>query len=858
MKQQDRTGILSGVLLFGTSFAALALLALHPHPEEILQLSRSADAYLPDSFRLFVNYKPVSRIGVIARASGFALIHLLLVLWKRRLEKRSFRSVFRELAPFPAVFLPLALLPLFPSLSPLVGRILLVIAAGLYGVLLADSFRLHVRALLEFLLARKEKILLSLLLSFLLYQILLPLVLTTDYPGYVLGNGLDSSLKKSLRRGGVLLFLLPLLLYLAKEGALFRKGSLPERMGGWIDSLLETTGRILAKSASPLMAGSEALKKGIRSLLFGEGSLLLTVRLTLLALSAGTALYLYQDPLFPYRYDLLAPALFALPLLLLASLGGKLLPAPGTGEGEGKKTALLALAGVVLMALLSLYYFSHLARERLHAFLPAMYDLSFQHQALWNMAYNGAPWLSLGESGGLHDRIFWPDHVPLFYYLFVPIYRLAPAPETLLLLQNFFLAAAALPLFFLGKKMTGSPLWGALFSLLFLLHPSIQSMHIWDVQATSFAPLLFLLALYWYESDRKGLFLLFLILGGLTREDMNLFTVSIALLLLFVHRDSRWGLIALITGLVQFIIMSVVLQGYFGGISHYERFLPLFYMEGEYSITGIVSLALFNPLYFLKTALVYEKGVFLLQLLLPLALLPLLAGEAWILALAGLASTVLSMKTANFTLGYQYSTLLVLAFFYMSLLVLRQRRGEIRNGTSEAEMRSKTPSSGRRVWNTLALYLFLAAFVYGHLYGYLFPRTYRLGFIGDWSDPFADRLYPERYLYRDLTVVTRRPPVITEEMKTLRQVVDSLPPHLKTAAPVSLSVPLTGRRYSYVLPRVEDADVVVVHPLFDHYQTGLDLVRSGEFVVKEKRGETLLLTRTGKAQKEAESDPSLR
>ena len=118
--------------------------------------------------------------------------------------------------------------------------------------------------------------------------------------------------------------------------------------------------------------------------------------------------------------------------------------------------------------------------------------------------------------------------------------------------------------------------------------------------------------------------------------------------------------------LLRFAIMPAF--GQWGFADHYDQLLP----SGEHSFSGIVKTILTNPTYTFTTLLTEEKLRYALQILLPLAFLPLRRIHLALSILPGAYFTLLTNAAPMHDIAYQYSGHFVPYIFPAAALALDQ------------------------------------------------------------------------------------------------------------------------------------------------------------------------------------------
>ena len=787
----------------------------------------------PGYFPVFMDpelARPLPVGPVVGLAFSLVLFHLALILAHRFFESASFTDAFLRLLPAWIAFVPWCAMPLLPLYAQ---RLLFVTCLVLYVAIAALAFGRQIRAAVTFARRHWPAFVWILLGVILLMQLYLALLAPHDYAAYVFENELDNKYKRNLMRAGFALLLLSYGAYVALR--LWRPGPAPAgrmladlvrrlRAGMFAASRTEAPGDLPVGVALGLLllqvcAGTLilfsffalpeyaplAFLRGTTAVpvvplalagtltLAGVGSLAARVGPSRAARTLRVVFWLspwllLNLPFFEYRSELLTVALLALSAFFIAREA-----ADWNIDERWLRMGTVALF-VVMFAVFIFVGFTT-AVARFHAFLPLNLDLTVQHQALWTLSHHGYPFLSIGEKDGIYDRIYWPDHVPFFYYVLAPFYLLAPSVETLLLLQTLFIAAGAVPVFLMTRRVLGSTTAGAVGGLLFLLHPGFQLLTRWDVHEGVFAIAIFLLALYLYELRRPWAFLFTLGLGGCVREEMGLFGVSVGLMLLLARRDVRFGTLAVLLGACQFVLMSKVMQAYFGGLGHYERYYPLFFLEGGYSVQNILYLLLWNPLFFFANWWDPAKLVFVVVILAPLGFAPVfgLLRWRWMLLLAGLASTLLAVRIPNYTPGYQYSILLLIGCFYL-----------MPHG-----LRLVTRGAGPRATRGLLTFLLVMGLGSGYLYGTLLGKTEAISFMGQWNPDHG------QYEWNGWLARSFEPPRPTPAHDRLRDLLRHVPDRVPVASSERISTHLSGRGRNYTLPRIDDAEYIVCHADFE-------------------------------------------
>jgi uncharacterized membrane protein len=295
------------------------------------------------------------------------------------------------------------------------------------------------------------------------------------------------------------------------------------------------------------------------------------------------------------------------------------------------------------------------------------YDLAIEDNILYNLLHGGpffkaAP--TLGPTGSHFGR-----HATLISYLLLPFYALHQSAETILILQSFLMGAAAIPLFLFARRRVG-PATACLIACAYLLHPAVQQSNLFEAHYVKFG-LPFVWALLWLlDSGRTRMAMLFAGLTLAVREDVAAWVVMIGLFAAYSGRSLRFGmLLTLSAGIYVVVIKLLVMPTFTGGedslMFMYRGLLP----PGKSSYAWVLGTALSNPAFLLSTLLEDGKILYLMQLLVPLGLLPLRHRLGWFALLPGGVFCLLATKYPALTdIHFQYSPHFI-AFLFPALVI---------------------------------------------------------------------------------------------------------------------------------------------------------------------------------------------
>ena len=213
------------------------------------------------------------------------------------------------------------------------------------------------------------------------------------------------------------------------------------------------------------------------------------------------------------------------------------------------------------------------------------------------------------------------DHATFAIYALLPIYALHPAASTLLVLQSLLLGLGGIPLYRFAARRLPPPL-AVLVTLCYFVYPPMHGAQFFDFHFQPVAAFFVLAAIDAFDAKRMRTFVVFWILALACREDVAIgLTVLGLLLVLSGYRAKEGAIVAAVSGLyfvaIRFILMPAI--GSWALPDLYKDLVP----PGDAGFVGIVKTLATNPLYTLRTLLVPDKLRYALQILAPLAFLPL-------------------------------------------------------------------------------------------------------------------------------------------------------------------------------------------------------------------------------------------
>ena len=293
------------------------------------------------------------------------------------------------------------------------------------------------------------------------------------------------------------------------------------------------------------------------------------------------------------------------------------------------------------------------------AFQAAGFDLGIFAQGLWLLSRLKAPFVTLM---GLD---LFGDHTSYILLALVPLYRLVPHPETLLVVQTFALALGALPVFLLARLVVRDSWFALVPAVAYLLMPALGWLNLENFHPDSFEVPLVLFALYFVARARWRPYLVMVLLLLTVKEDFALVVVPLGI---YVALRRNWKVGALTVGVaavwfpLAFLVLQPLLSGTTAGGLDMWR-IPF----GGFG--GVLRTFVTAPWTVIAYMFTGAKLKYLLELFAPLLFLPLLTARTLMVAPV-LAFNLISTFYYQTNLHYHYTSLVIPVLTVAAILSL--------------------------------------------------------------------------------------------------------------------------------------------------------------------------------------------
>jgi uncharacterized membrane protein len=517
----------------------------------------------------------------------------------------------------------------------------------------------------------------------------------------------------------------------------------------------------------------------------------------------------YAQPL-PYLLLLLGFVLALERLLTRAFARSPLALRPQTIGAPSGPARYAPFVIVVLGACGYTAYMTHFTIMRHQLMGTAGFDLGIFDNLMMN-ALHGRPFRS---TVAVPMGSYLSNHAEYGMFLFVPIYALHPAPETLLFLQSLFMGFAALPLYFFAATQISRPAAAAL-SCAYLLFAPLHGPNFYDFHWMPVSMFFF----YWlfYALARRKVWsvaILTVVICSM-REDAALGLIATGLFVIVSGYWVRLGVVLSAVCAAWFVLVKFVIMPWAGPWWFADIYKDLL-AAGEKGYGSIVKTILINPNYFLKTLLTESKFIYALHMFAPLCLLPLRHPALALLMLPGFFVTMMTTGYApTLSISFQYTTTFIPFLFGAAAIALR--------------LRGRSQGLGARRASVIALCA--GVFCHSFVFGAILQRN---TFTGGFSRVFFEMSDAER-----------------ERYKALREVAALIPPKASVAA-TELEIPHVSNRLDAYTLKISAGDAQYLfidshHLDLEAKQQAKGLLKAHPFGLVKHKGEFFLFKQDLKA-----------
>ncbi len=306
-----------------------------------------------------------------------------------------------------------------------------------------------------------------------------------------------------------------------------------------------------------------------------------------------------------------------------------------------------ALAIVLLAVAIYTWYYTQRSLNMHHALGTSSYDSALYDQGMWLLSRFEAPFSTL------MGRNLFGDHTSFVLLFLVPFYWVFPSSGIMFFAQSLAIGAGAIPVFLAGRRRLGSEWFAVVGAAAYLLHPAVGWTNLENFHPDSFLGLFVGVAIYAALESKWRLYVTFVVLSLLVKEDASLVLVPLGVWVA-IKRDRRIGLLT-IGGSVAFMLaaMYLVMRNLIGVPTRNGWRIPF---GGP---RGVIDTAITNPTQLVDYLTSEDRPWYLWQMTAPFAWLFLRRPSVAAISALVLFTNILSTFWYQHQIEYHYSLIAV-------------------------------------------------------------------------------------------------------------------------------------------------------------------------------------------------------
>lgn len=275
---------------------------------------------------------------------------------------------------------------------------------------------------------------------------------------------------------------------------------------------------------------------------------------------------------------------------------------------ESSRFGLLSRLLPILICLLFFTAYTVLAFVRHDHYQSFGYDLGINDQTVWRYAHFELPLTTIDP---FPDKLKLAEHVEIVYALISPFYWIWESRKMLLLVSNAWFCLSAIAVYKLAQKKKLSPRTGTALVFSYLGFYGVQNAVWADVHSASFGAAFLMWFLYFLETRRKKLSILFFFLAITAKENIGLLTFALSFVY-FLKERSKLFLFFMAASVVYVLFVFFIFFPHVMHVSYlyqnkggiFSNLNPLSLVDTDekrqviwYSLLSFGFLPLFSPLY---------------------------------------------------------------------------------------------------------------------------------------------------------------------------------------------------------------------------------------------------------------------
>lgn len=323
---------------------------------------------------------------------------------------------------------------------------------------------------------------------------------------------------------------------------------------------------------------------------------------------------------------------------------------------------------LILTALIIAYvaYFTFASFLRYDNFYTGRFDLGNMDQTVWNTLHGRIFELTNPNGTNITSRLAF--HADFILILLTPFYYLWKDPKMLLLIQSIILPLGAVFVYLISKDILKNKDVSLILAFCYLINPAVDYANLFDFHPVVLATTFLLAAFYYMIKKRYFLLAIFLILAGLTKEEVWLVTSLFGLYLFLKTNKKLLGII--VAGASLYLFYFLVFQA-IPSAAGAKHFALSYYSDFGDSNGAVIKNIVVNPIKTFSTILRLDQLQYIKQVLFPFAFLPVLS-IFFLFAIPDFMINLLSNNKQLHEIYFQYTSIITPFLFISSIYFLKR------------------------------------------------------------------------------------------------------------------------------------------------------------------------------------------
>lgn len=341
-------------------------------------------------------------------------------------------------------------------------------------------------------------------------------------------------------------------------------------------------------------------------------------------------------------------------------------------------------------------YFTVAGYLRYDNFYTGRFDLGNMSQTVWNTSHGKI--FEFTNPNGTEEISRLAFHADFILVLLAPFYYLWSDPRMLILIQAVVVALGSIFVFLIAQHLLKGNKLPLLLATMYLLNPGVERATLYEFHAVTLATTFLLGAFYFMLKKRTVWLVIFLILAGLTKEEVWLIVALFGLYTGVFQKRFILGPLLAIGGVIMFVYLLFYAIPQAAGSQH---FALSYYSDFGDKPGVIIKNMLFSPQKTLPILFLPDRMKFFREIFGPLGYISFFSPLYLIFAGGDFMIDFLSNNSQLHQIYYQYTATLTPFIFISAMYGIKRL--------------TRIPLRIRRV--TIGVYLFIAMLLTAYLYG---------------------------------------------------------------------------------------------------------------------------------------------